>query len=385
MSATPPAINSSPPPVSNPSSGSSSPRPPHTCPPPPSRSPAKWLDDLNRLAVQSTLRKPKDVSCTFVQDVSNNHNLIINVGLLERTMGDCKDSIVENWSCDTCTDANRPEKIINIDTGSHGNAHANRLSLLFFGHVIIVAVRGSHDISNWMDDFSIGLSALPDWMTQPCTGTFECADGWLSIWNTMQDKLIKQLADAGVYPNETCYSLLFTGYSLGAAVTTIAAWAMYAKGYNIIGNLNFESPMPFTRQAAFCYHEKLGARTLRITNANDPVPHCPGHIDMGDFVHVGWELYMRQGEFFLCSFDDVTVCRDTFNKSSPPSSSHKCLCSSRDRTAWDPTQHCNTQAGLTFDFCQCNNDSLKAFLLVILKWFLIFAIVFAIGYLILHE
>jgi hypothetical protein len=329
------------------------------------------------MAAQSTLRSQ---TTTFIQDVRNNIDLIINVGLLERTTGDCDFPVMTNWSCDTCTLENRPDKYITIDTASHGNTHANRLTLLFFGHIIIVTVRGSHDISNWMDDFDIGVTALPEFMTDACTnkrGSFECADGWLRIWKSMEDPLINALSEAGVYPNETCYSLLFTGHSLGAAVTTIGAWAMNAKKYNIIGNLNFESPLLFLRPAALCYQAQLGSRTLRITNKNDPVPHCPAHLS--DFVHVGAELYMRDGDFLFCTFDTVTECRDTWNKP------EGCVCSSRDRLALDPTQHCNTKQGLTFDFCQCNNDSVKVFLLVMLKWILIFGIVFGIGYLILRR
>jgi hypothetical protein len=142
--------------------------------------------------------------------------------------------------------------------------------------------------------------------------------------------------------------LFFSGHSLGAAACTAAAWNLCSMNFNVLGILTFESPLVFNCAAALAYQSLLGSRTLRVTNQNDPVVHAPSHV--GQYTHVGTELYMRLGKKYVCTFDQVRVCRDTMNHAKD------CRCSSRDRFSYTrPDRHCKTKHYLTFDFCQCND------------------------------
>ena len=161
-------------------------------------------------------------------------------------------------------------------------------------------------------------------------------------------KLILELRQRGVRPQDKSSKIFVSGHSMGGAAASVAAWDLCVSGFNVLGVLTFESPLIFNAKAALVYQILLGARTLRVTNQNDPVPHTPSHLY--DYAHVGNELYMKDGKSHLCSFKQVQMCRDNMRKGNDD-----CHCSSQDHFAFlTPQRHCHTKHYLTFDFCRCD-------------------------------
>lgn len=318
---------------------------------------AAWYSELE--ALPGTLQSPKDGGASVVDLFINDKQLLVNLGLLERITANCKKTVRLDWSCDRCTPELKPQDSFIVNA----KGTANELSAVRFGNIWFILFRGSHDISNWINDFQIGVTDIPRQWVGDAT-RFEnvcskprCHRGFLKVWQTLKPELLRKLETKNVRAGESTHKIFFSGHSLGAASCTIAAWEMSALQYNVLGNVNFESPLVFNCAAALIYQTILGDRTLRVTNENDPVVHMPSHV--AQYTHVGTELYMHHGNAQVCTFEQVRECRETMNRSKD------CYCSSRDRFSYTrPDRHCATKHYLTFNFCQCNDKSWSTRLVV---------------------
>ena len=345
-----------------------------------------WQNDLLQLADKGSLRIPLGSDPGLIALMSSNKDVLVNLGLLERTTN-CSLEVVKAWDCDRCTAANKPDAYFTIYGSSLGMNQADALLGMQFGRVWCVLIRGSHDFANWISDFNFSSVPWPEPWSEAvesisgskggCTSSetvSKCHGGYLQIWQSLEPLLIDALSARGILPGSTESVLLFSGHSLGSAVCTLGALAMWAKGYNILGNVNFESPLVMNCPAATRYQAALGLRTLRVTNTMDPVVHVPSHVY--DYVHVGDELYMRAGTATLCSYHDVQRCRETRG------SGVDCLCSSQDLTTFlQPAQHCRTAHYLTFDFCQCNDSSWNVTLVSLFQYSLWVVAIVALAFL----
>lgn len=324
-----------------------------------------WLRLLESFSSKGTLTYPKK-DPGLVAAMYEYKELLVNVGLLNRTSSLCSPNVMSRWSCDRCTEENRPQEFFTVYGASGGVEDANALTCMRFGSTWYIVVWGSHDAANWMSDVDTSLVELPQsWAsalrphTQPRAregksgdGVGRCHRGFLEVWQSLEPGLLRELATRGVHPKSTDAVLLLGGHSMGAAGCTLGAISLWAKDYNLLGNVNFESPLVLDSDAADAYEAVLGLRTLRVTNMNDPVPHLPFYP--ASYTHVGSELYMRDGSASLCTFSAVKRCRAGTGEADD------CVCSSRDRSALlFPAQHCRTKHYLSFDFCECNDSSMK--------------------------
>lgn len=338
--------------------------------------PPAWVQKLQVLGKRASLSPSSTEDPGLIEAFNGSDgslDLLINVGLLERAVSNCTADVLAGWSCDRCTDTNKPQERFFVSGESYGSSKANLLAGFRYGDVWIILVRGSHDLANWLSDAEIWPEPVPTTWSQKCDqGEPKCDHGFLQTWLSLETGLIKELTNRGVVPNDTKFSLLFTGHSLGSAACTLGAFSLWSKSYNILGNVNFESPKVFDSVAAECYEKILGSRTLRITNQNDFVVHAPS-----GYEHVGAELYARQGETYRCTYAEVKQCGGSHNS---PDNNDACKCSSRDRVSLDFSQHCNTNHVLTFDFCQCNDSDTKVFWMAVLRNVIILLVLTAFLY-----
>ena len=91
--------------------------------------------------------------------------------------------------------------------------------------LIILSYRGSSSLSNWIGNINIDFNAFA-----PCSGC-QVHRGFLSSWNDSKDRVKAALSQAKAdHPD---YSIIFTGHSLGAAISTLAAAELRQQGYNV--------------------------------------------------------------------------------------------------------------------------------------------------------
>jgi hypothetical protein len=189
-----------------------------------------------------------------------------------------------NWSCgSTCEMLNgfKPQ-------GVYHNATA--MSQAYTGYhaaskTMIVALRGTVNILNWIYDLDFTLYDYPPCAAEGC----KVHHGFLEEWASYGDlilrdyRLIKQ-----AHPNLT--SVRVTGHSLGAGVSIIAALELAQIGAPVV-LYNFGEPRVGNPQFAAWAAEKglPQGRQFRVTHADDPIPRVPP-LEFG-YLHAPHELW----------------------------------------------------------------------------------------------
>ena len=133
--------------------------------------------------------------------------------------------------------------------------------------------------------------------------------GFNTAWNELSSDTLAAVASAvATYPS---YRVVATGYSLGAAVATIATAVirntgqeidLYTYGSPRVGNSNFVSHV--------VSDSSLGEH-IRVTHLNDPVPKLP--LMLWGYRHVTPEYWLSTGSSSTIdySFSDIEVCEGT--------------------------------------------------------------------------
>ncbi|KAH8704964.1 putative extracellular lipase [Talaromyces proteolyticus] len=156
--------------------------------------------------------------------------------------------------------------------------------------LIILAFRGSSDLSNWIANIDATLTDL----SSICSGC-EVHSGWWSAWGTVSSAITTQIESAlGTYSG---YTFVATGHSLGGALAAIAATVFRASGYTVelydygqprIGNLAL---------ATYITNQNQGSN-YRVTHSDDIVPKLPPKF-------LGYDHFSP--EYWIASGDNVTV------------------------------------------------------------------------------
>ena len=142
--------------------------------------------------------------------------------------------------------------------------------------------------------------------------------------------------------------VLLTGHSLGGALATIGSIEILGKA-QVLGVLTFEAPPCFNQAMADYYQSILGGRTLRITNACDPIPTVGFEFGL---THCGKELHINEdGTVSICAYSETKVCQD-FTKHLCDMTN--CRCSGGDCCV-KPWKHCETRPYLGFNLCGCTD------------------------------
>lgn len=162
--------------------------------------------------------------------------------------------------------------------------------------LIVLAFRGSSDLSNWIADLDIPLTSVDF-----CSGC-EVHSGFWANWQTVQSMIESEIASAlGIYPG---YTLAVTGHSLGAALAALAATSLRIAGYNVqlydygqprVGNYAL---------AEFITSETMGGN-YRVTHTDDIVPKLPP--DFLGYAQFSPEYWITSGNNVAVTASDVNL------------------------------------------------------------------------------
>lgn len=164
--------------------------------------------------------------------------------------------------------------------------------------VIVVSVRGSHSIRNWLTDFEFFL--------EDCSFVYGCQvhSGFAAAWDEISAAVLSAVK-AAKNANPT-YKIVFTGHSLGAAVSSLGA--AYARQQGLqVDIINFGSPRVGNAEFATFVTNQAGLE-YRVTHLDDPVPRLPPIIF--GYAHTTPEYWLSDGNAFTTNYgvSDVKVC-----------------------------------------------------------------------------
>lgn len=90
--------------------------------------------------------------------------------------------------------------------------------------LIVLSFRGTASLGNWIGNINLDFNSFG-----ACNGC-QVHAGFLSSWQDSKDQVVKALTQAKAQnPN---YSIIFTGHSLGGAISTLAAAELRQQGFN---------------------------------------------------------------------------------------------------------------------------------------------------------
>ncbi|KAI3340513.1 lipase [Ustulina deusta] len=177
--------------------------------------------------------------------------------------------------------------------------------------VIVVSIRGSHSVRNWITDLRF--------LQKDCSLVSGCKvhTGFATAWDEISVAVLSAVRAARA-ANPT-YKIVFTGHSLGGAVSSLGA--AYARKEGLpVEIINYGSPRVGNAAFATFVSDQAGIE-WRVTHLNDPVPRLPP-ILFG-YAHTTPEYWLSNGEPTKIDYgvDDVKVCAGviSFGCNSAPS------------------------------------------------------------------
>ncbi|KAK0739632.1 Alpha/Beta hydrolase protein [Apiosordaria backusii] len=167
---------------------------------------------------------------------------------------------------------------------------------------IVLAFRGSVSTRNWVADFIF--------VQVPCDFTFGCLvhTGFLASWAEVKSRAMAAVI-AARKANPT-FKVSVTGYSLGAAVGTIAAAEIRRSLKIPVDLITFGSPRVGNNAFAKFVTAQAGAE-YRLTHANDPITRLPPIIF--NYRHTSPEYWFDEGADGIATLDEFTLCEGHAN------------------------------------------------------------------------
>lgn len=165
--------------------------------------------------------------------------------------------------------------------------------------VIVVSIRGSHSIRNWLTDFEFIQESCSS-LASGC----KVHSGFAKAWSEISSPVLAAVKAAkAAYP---AYKIVFTGHSLGAAVSSLGAAYARQQGYSV-DIVNFGSPR--VGNAAFAtFVSNQAGNEYRVTHLDDPVPRLPPIIF--GYAHTTPEYWLSDGTATTTAYavGDIKVC-----------------------------------------------------------------------------
>ncbi|KAI1129714.1 lipase [Nemania abortiva] len=169
--------------------------------------------------------------------------------------------------------------------------------------VIVVSIRGSHSVRNWITDLRF--------LQKDCTLVSGCKvhTGFATAWDEISATVLSAVKAARA-ANPT-YKIVFTGHSLGAAVSSLGA--AYARKEGLpVDIINYGSPRVGNEAFATFVSNQAGDE-WRVTHLNDPVPRLPPAwlpLYSLKYAHTTPEYWLSNGSPMKIDYNvsDITVC-----------------------------------------------------------------------------
>ncbi|KAI0457961.1 lipase [Xylaria acuta] len=167
--------------------------------------------------------------------------------------------------------------------------------------VIVASVRGSHSLRNWITDLTF--------LQKDCNLGSGCKvhSGFATAWDEISDAVISAVKAAK--DANPAYRIVFTGHSLGAAVSSLGA--AYARQQGLeVDIINYGSPRVGNAAFAQFVSDQPGVE-YRVTHLDDPVPRLPPIVF--NYAQTTPEYWLSNGNSFTTDYgvDDIKVCDGT--------------------------------------------------------------------------
>jgi pimeloyl-ACP methyl ester carboxylesterase len=168
---------------------------------------------------------------------------------------------------------------------------------------VVVSVRGSNNILNWITNIQFGL--------EDCDFAANCKvhDGFATAWNEIYAQA-KTGVTAALAANPG-YRVVITGHSLGGAVATIGAAYLRRDGI-ACDAYTYGSPRPGNAEFVDFVTRQAGAE-YRLTHTVDPVPRLPPVVF--GYRHTTPEYWLSNGEATKVDYlpGEIKVCEGNAN------------------------------------------------------------------------
>ena len=165
---------------------------------------------------------------------------------------------------------------------------------------IIIALRGTANVENWLEDLEIFQEVL--------TGRVKVHAGFLKAANALIPDIIEELLP-GKTGKDQLPPIKVTGHSLGGALAKLIAYFLHDAGFNVQDVTTFASPRVGNAAWRDDYNARLGDNTLRVVACGDLVPLVPGILD--GYRHSGQEVYL-DGQVWLNPSRILEVMADSW-------------------------------------------------------------------------
>eukprot|EP00928_Gymnodinium_smaydae_P036252 TRINITY_DN25356_c0_g1_i1.p1 TRINITY_DN25356_c0_g1~~TRINITY_DN25356_c0_g1_i1.p1 ORF type:complete len:394 (-),score=73.49 TRINITY_DN25356_c0_g1_i1:344-1525(-) len=220
----------------------------------------------------------------------------------------CQREKLENWACGKFCERVPvvPGAVRYLGPGISHGVQGYVAQVPWDAPLCMVAFRGSVNKANWEADFEAWLVDWPPaaWGGKRCYGC-KVHRGFADAYAELRQQMAEAVTALG------CKRLAFTGHSLGASVTTLAALDSRLHGYAVAKMYTFGSPhvgntafvRTFAEMAAL---QRVDPPSWRIVHFHDPIPRLRSPFQ--DYQQVPREVYYNanSSEYRVCS-DTVTI------------------------------------------------------------------------------
>lgn len=220
----------------------------------------------------------------------------------------CPQGRLAVWNCEWCIAGGSNATVVqNASAGTYGYVAVDKAN-----STIVVAFRGSANVANWLLDLTAD-------QVQPYAGFANVSvhQGFYDAYQSVAPQVVAAVA-AAVQSCPQCDKLLATGHSLGAAMTTVAAFELSAAYPQLAVTLiNFGSPRVGNAGFAAEFVRRVGA-SWRCVHYRDLVPNVPPQVWYPSFFeHVATEVWWTteagdpKKTFKICNGGEDPTCSDS--------------------------------------------------------------------------
>eukprot|EP00927_Polykrikos_kofoidii_P042644 TRINITY_DN3667_c0_g1_i1.p1 TRINITY_DN3667_c0_g1~~TRINITY_DN3667_c0_g1_i1.p1 ORF type:complete len:290 (-),score=41.43 TRINITY_DN3667_c0_g1_i1:67-936(-) len=215
----------------------------------------------------------------------------------------CSQDSLESWSCGwKCSEDVTSVKVCQGSTIKSYVGHWEGSCILSF--------EGTHDLFSFIKDLQFLRTSVP-W--DACDGC-HVHQGFLNTYVDLKPCIVEALL-----ANE-CPSIRIAGWSLGAAVGSLAMVDLIKNGWKIEESYDFGRPRVGDQNWSDHFEKVVGQVSWRLTHRKDPVPHLPPRsvatFDTG-FRQAGAEAFYvgdRSDGYVLCSqSSDLEHCSQQYD------------------------------------------------------------------------
>jgi len=218
----------------------------------------------------------------------------------------CPENQILDWSCFFCTNYSHVSTTHFTPVATVYNETTDIFGYVgYTGTIAQVIFRGTRvqSLPNWIDDLNFA-HATP----YPDIPNAYVHSGFYESWLSVKPLVIAALKE--VYTKITPTEFYFSGHSLGAAVSVLAATDIGASLDVPITCYNYGDPRVGNQVFAEFFNAHINT-VYRIVNQNDVVPHLPTK-QLG-FWHIATEVWwMTSSSYKICdSTGEDPTCSDS--------------------------------------------------------------------------